>query len=330
MGSGTRQEVAIKIFIFPVFLALCAVPPPASGQGSASGWRNLFNRSSRSEKAPAATSLSHYKGTVSVQPAGGTISKKIDLLPFPLHPGDQLRLGTDAGATIVFPDLSQVRLGPGSIFVIEDEESARLSLALTLGKIWVSVINGPQRSFQVRTPAAIAAVRGTRFSVEAAGEAGMVTEVYQGAVAVSALDHGAPAGAEALALVGQRIEVDEGVLREPRTMINAPPPAHSKPASKAEVEARLRGLLAKARADHEDDNIQFIEKALAEGEVGRMQTAADAADYSARISKKLLKALAKAFDGALPLSESSAAQPSPSRRNDAGRRDAVRHAARRE
>jgi hypothetical protein len=311
----------MKNIIFALILALTVFPSSALGQGSAFRWRNLFGGSGHSQTAPAETSLARYVGVLSVQTAADAIPKKVNLLPYPLHQGDQLRLGPDAGATIVFKDMSQVRLGPGSVFVIEDEEPARTSLSLILGKIWVSVTNSSHRSFEVRTRTAIAAVRGTRFSVEVSGLTSMVTEVYAGAVAVSALDHGVPVGAEVLALLGQRVEVVKGVLGAVRTMIKAPPPPQSKPAAKAEVEERLRILLAKAEARGENDSIQVVEKALAEGQAQRMQATADAIDYSASLSKKDRKELDKAFSSGEALDEAAPGQSAQSRRADTRRRD---------
>jgi hypothetical protein len=82
-----------------------------------------------------------------------------------LAPGDEVRTGRDAEAEILADSGSRIRLASSSSFKISGEVSGKTSLGLVFGRLraWVKKKSG---RFEVRTPTAVCAVRGTEFSLE--------------------------------------------------------------------------------------------------------------------------------------------------------------------
>ena len=113
-----------------------------------------------------------------------------------LAKGDKL----DVGASVVTGSKGRVRLRcvDGSSIVLGDATELRISefrpaaggqprsaaLLLTLGVMGQKV--APGGSWEVRTPSAVTAVRGTEFFVEVSGEQGTAVHVAEGEVAVEA------------------------------------------------------------------------------------------------------------------------------------------------
>ncbi|MBB2484481.1 FecR domain-containing protein [Mitsuaria sp. WAJ17] len=121
----------------------------------------------------------------------------------PLRPGDRLQ----AGATVRTgqPGRLRLRFEDGSVLVLSDATELRLerwlpsaggarqaSLWLSLGLIGQTVRPQAGGSWQVRTPSAVTAVRGTEFLVEV--DAGHKTAVHVQAGAVAVDPAGAAAG----------------------------------------------------------------------------------------------------------------------------------------
>jgi hypothetical protein len=85
---------------------------------------------------------------------------------FTAAPGMEIRTGANDSVEITLADHSKIRIGPNSSFIIErDSEAKGFSGLLRRGKAFFDVLLAGRR-FQVRTPIAIAGVRGTNFSVE--------------------------------------------------------------------------------------------------------------------------------------------------------------------
>jgi hypothetical protein len=137
-----------------------------------------------------AASQAWAQGVCSVAALAGEVRSGARLLAL----GDVL----DAGAEIRTGDKSRVRLRcvDGSSLVLGDQSTLRLtrftpasagqpravSLWLELGVIGQKV--SPGGSWEVRTPSAVTAVRGTEFVVEVSQEQGTAVHVGQGQVAV--------------------------------------------------------------------------------------------------------------------------------------------------
>lgn len=102
-----------------------------------------------------------------------------------LAKGDRIRTGADARATITFDDDSRIELGPKSFFLLQEAEPKAASMQLTLGflRAWVAKVSS--RRFEVRTPTAVCAVRGTEFSVDVNAHGHTDVQMFTGLMAVS-------------------------------------------------------------------------------------------------------------------------------------------------
>ncbi|OGS40844.1 MAG: hypothetical protein A2506_12590 [Elusimicrobia bacterium RIFOXYD12_FULL_66_9] len=179
-----------------------------------------------------------YRGRISLQRAGESSRLSVEVLPAALQPGDKLFTFKDGAASLQFRDGSRVNLGAFSIFTVSEETSAQTTLELTLGKIWCAVAKLQKRRFRVRTPTAVAAVRGTEFSVEAS-ESRTAIEVFGGLVAVRG-----SLGDEAMVGASQRVDVREGRAGRVERFEARPdprmPPAPGAPADKGKKEDGAR------------------------------------------------------------------------------------------
>jgi len=80
-----------------------------------------------------------------------------------------------------------VRVAPNTIFTFEQLDSETLQLTLDEGQVWVNVEGlEPGQTFQVETPAAVASVRGTRFSARVDPAGATIVSTQVGTVMVSA------------------------------------------------------------------------------------------------------------------------------------------------
>ncbi len=178
-----------------------------------------FPRAGTASAADAAT-LAVLHGDVDAQHAGGSFTPALD--------GDLLTAGdvvraTDAGhAVITFFEGSTLTVEPGSQVTVQSlarvaGDGLQVTILQTLGHTWASVqkLQSPNAKFEVRTPNATAAVRGTAFET--------IVEVIEGRTVTTVLTSEgevvvrADAGGETSVRAGQQIQVPQGapVPREP-------------------------------------------------------------------------------------------------------------------
>lgn len=103
-----------------------------------------------------------------------------------LAEGVRLRTGWLSWAEIRYDDGSLVTLGPDTEFVVYTAKPEEYFSRLFEGFIR-AVVRPTKRKFSVKTPAAIAAVRGTRFTVTASKSGTTRVAVFSGVVAVTDL-----------------------------------------------------------------------------------------------------------------------------------------------
>ncbi len=110
-----------------------------------------------------------------------------------LFEGDRLISGS-ASAALLQIGQHRLRLGPDAhLLIMRADEGANLfRLSLWLGRLWVYVQKGATAvvNFQVETPAAIAGVRGTLFSVSVASDGTTWVGVSEGIVDVASPEGG--------------------------------------------------------------------------------------------------------------------------------------------
>ncbi|MEL6544769.1 MAG: FecR family protein, partial [Myxococcota bacterium] len=129
--------------------------------------------------------------------------------------GDQIRTRRDGSLRIVFSDRSLLNLGPSSSAVIQRyrvgkrDESRDVGIKLWAGKAWARVTGwfGSDNNFEVRTPNAVAGVRGTEFSVDVSPTGETSVTVFEGAVEVAPPTGGTP---YSLLSPGERSRVSKG------------------------------------------------------------------------------------------------------------------------
>ncbi|HHS96541.1 MAG TPA: hypothetical protein ENK08_01355 [Chloroflexi bacterium] len=98
-----------------------------------------------------------------------------------------------------------VRVAPNTIFTFAQPDPDTVRLTMQEGQVWVNVEGlRPGETFEVETPAAVASVRGTRFSVRTTPDGGTTVSVLEGTVTVSA------AGVEVEVKAGQEVAVPPG------------------------------------------------------------------------------------------------------------------------
>ena len=134
--------------------------------------------------AGARAMLTAFSGTVQVHQQAWIPVKNA---PYPIENGDTVRTAGRGSATLTFADGSRVELAGNTAFTLEETAPGSYIMGLSLGRLKAFVAHIASRSFQVRTPTAVCAVRGTEFQVEVAGDGRTNVDLYKGLLAVS--DH---------------------------------------------------------------------------------------------------------------------------------------------
>ncbi len=129
----------------------------------------------------ARATLTQVSGTVEVHSQDWIVVSKT---PYPVEPGETIRTTSRANAVLTFEDGSRVELAGNSSFTLEETASSSYSMGLGFGRLKAFVEKIAARRFQVRTPTAVAAVRGTEFQVEVLGDGSTSIDLYKGLLAV--------------------------------------------------------------------------------------------------------------------------------------------------
>ena len=142
---------------------------------------------------PAAAQVASFNGSIELQRANDTTIQAVNI-GTQLHLGDQLRTGSNSTIAIVFADNSTLTLYEHSLIHFDQLSAhgvtgmvdSRLNLLQGRMDTKVTPAVGPGSRFEIQTPSAISAVRGTvyRASVAKNGAASNI-EVLHGKVAVS-------------------------------------------------------------------------------------------------------------------------------------------------
>ncbi|MBI3288653.1 MAG: FecR domain-containing protein [Elusimicrobia bacterium] len=123
------------------------------------------------------------KGAPNVKSAGSGFVKPLKRNQF-VNEGDQIITKAGEYASIAFIGGAEVRISENSAFVVESgggQKPTRLFTAL--GKAWTRMLQGHGHAgISIRTPSAVAAVRGTEADVESNER--MTVKVYEGFVDV--------------------------------------------------------------------------------------------------------------------------------------------------
>ncbi|MEK7287939.1 MAG: FecR family protein [Elusimicrobiota bacterium] len=164
-----------------------------------------------------------------------------------LNIGDQVRTSSRAKAVLIMPDRSKIELGPSSLFVVDALAEDNYSFKLNLGRLKAFASKLMSRRFAVMTPTAVAAVRGTEFTVDVDRKGISRIELFSGLLAVS--DN---KGNEMMLRPGERIEVTHEMMGAPgQGQKSSKNPASLKDVAKKEVASDMTKEQVQAAAAQE-------------------------------------------------------------------------------
>ncbi|HEX2959644.1 MAG TPA: FecR family protein [Chitinispirillaceae bacterium] len=99
--------------------------------------------------------------------------------------GDTLRSREESFVEVLFINGEIIRLDENSTLVIERADSQKAESSLPAGRVWVNMKKiVSHRAFDVSTPTAVAAIRGTIYDMRAGDDQSVDVHVYDGKVAV--------------------------------------------------------------------------------------------------------------------------------------------------
>jgi hypothetical protein len=128
-------------------------------------------------------------GDAAVRPADGSpeVSAEEDM---PLEEGDLIVVGEGGSAEVALDGGSLITVRENSEFVVEKTARGESSFFLKAGSLLAKIQKLASSRFSVRTPTAVAAVRGTEFGVETDGEETHIGVFDEGKVEVTGQDGG--------------------------------------------------------------------------------------------------------------------------------------------
>ncbi|MBK7948999.1 MAG: FecR domain-containing protein [Deltaproteobacteria bacterium] len=100
----------------------------------------------------------------------------------PVRPNERIRTGPDGRVELALEG-STLRVHENSLLALPPATEEAIAVELEAGHSLFDVLRREGRRFEVHTPTVVVSVKGTRFGVEAGGEAGVVS-VYRGVVGV--------------------------------------------------------------------------------------------------------------------------------------------------
>lgn len=101
-----------------------------------------------------------------------------------LDPGADMRTLAQSSAALLLADRTQLRLGPLSLLRLNPPAEGKTALELSVGRLWSRTKREPA-DLELRTPAAVAAVRGTDWDVEVDADGRTLLTVLSGQIEVS-------------------------------------------------------------------------------------------------------------------------------------------------
>ena len=127
--------------------------------------------------------------------------------------GAEIRTGKDSTAGVFFPDGSRFILGNNTLFSVDATGKKKAGFQLKFGRLKAAVAGYFSSRFEVRTPSAVCAVRGTEFEIDVANDGGTEMNVSEGLVEVNDSK-----GAMAVVSSEERIRVGMGGMTPPETV----------------------------------------------------------------------------------------------------------------
>jgi hypothetical protein len=122
----------------------------------------------------------------------GTMSWKPARLNMPLAVDDQLKSGSESLVEITYSQGAVMRLAENTTCSIKKMGDAAVSTSVPKGNVWVNMkkLASAGRDFELTTPTAVAAIRGTVFQMQSLADSSADVAVFDGKVAVGLSDDG--------------------------------------------------------------------------------------------------------------------------------------------
>lgn len=213
--------------------------------------------------------IGSVEGGVQYKPAGTPF-----WIPAPtgqaLSARDELKTDSSGAAVIAFSDGTKVKIGPSSSYALDRLSPGRVDIRLSVGVLdaWIKRLKG--RRFAVRTPSAVASVRGTEFRTEVEPGGATTWNLFGGQ-----LDLNDAFGRQTMLDAGNRVVADAAqglaeakpaplppeVKQAQEPVVDLPPPP---PPTEGKGEKEDKGDKEKKDAKKEDGK-KGGEKAEAEG-----------------------------------------------------------------
>lgn len=202
-----------------------------------------------------------------------------------LAAGDELRTARASTVEIMMDDGTKIKIAPQSAFKMTEESDSGVSLGLYFGRVrsWVKKFS---KKFEVRTPSAVCAVRGTDFMVSADADGNSRVEVYEGSVLA-----GDSRGNSSLLREGQFTEIPAGgAMREPAANPDGPGDMNSSLGSAREAaRAEIYGEISK------EDVVARAQEEMKASEYQSRKTAIDANGNRVRMEEYTIRPEANQF-----------------------------------
>lgn len=128
--------------------------------------------------------ISYMSGRVSRQRPGNQAWEEVQL-GTALSAGDLVRTARGATAALAFDDGSRVVLEGGSSLTVREVKPSASLFDLAVGTLKAFVASVRSRRFEVKTPTAVCAVRGTEFQVQVTPQGQTNVQMFEGLLAVS-------------------------------------------------------------------------------------------------------------------------------------------------
>ncbi|MBN1578972.1 MAG: FecR domain-containing protein [Chitinispirillaceae bacterium] len=122
----------------------------------------------------------------------GAASWKVARLNTALQIDDQLKSDAESLVEITFRHGAIMRLAENSVFSIKKSTDVKVSTAVPRGNVWVNMkkLSSSGHHFNVATPTAVAAIRGTVFQMQSLPDSSADVTVFDGKVAVGLSEEG--------------------------------------------------------------------------------------------------------------------------------------------
>ena len=171
--------------------------------------------------------------TLPVQPCRGALPREIIMVPegrvevrsgaaaawltveskMKISDGAEIRTGKDSRAGVFFSDGSKFILDKNSLFSVDGTSNKKTGFQLKLGRLKAAVTGYFSSRFEVKTPSAVCAVRGTEFEIDVANDGATDMNVSEGLVEVNDSK-----GAMAVVSSEERIRVGMDGMTTPETI----------------------------------------------------------------------------------------------------------------